>query len=35
MKADFNIEYHGRDFINEIERRASVAIEAAGLKAEG
>lgn len=33
--ADFNIEYHGKDFIDEIERRAGVAIEAAGLKAEG
>jgi len=33
--ADFNIEYHGKDFIDEIERRAAVAIEAAGMKAEG
>ena len=32
--ADFNIEYHGKDFIDEIERRAAVAIEAAGIKAE-
>ena len=33
--ADFNIEYHGKEFMDEIERRADVAIEAAGLKAEG
>ena len=33
--ADFNIEYHGKDFIDEIERRAVVAIEAVGIKAEG
>jgi len=33
--ADFNIEYNGKDFIDEIERRAAVAIEAAGIKAEG
>lgn len=33
--ADFEIKYNGKDFIDEIERRAVVAIEAAGIKAEG
>lgn len=33
--ADFDIKYNGKDFIDEIERRAAVAIEAAGIKAEG